>query len=234
MRYLIFSALALTACVFAASDPKPSRVLLGSDQSWAELDIDPHDTVQAVTRLLLARGVVLVSQRPFPGGVTLEFKGARAVHAHEIGSIFYVTVEARDRGHSSMSIDGTPAIDGRPLCRNGYQPCDYGWVNAPLSDSVDGRAEADVVRGVFSELAMRGVVVARHTSSRPPGQRAREAQPSNAACWAERHRVITAATKIPDRDDRMAALNDAPRCEGDPPRAGTAPAPAGPALGPAI
>jgi hypothetical protein len=120
-KYSLF-VLAATGCM---AEVQGSRGLLGPERSRAEIALPPHDAGQQVVRLLASRGYALVDQRPTGAGLMMQFKGDRepyiggsktVVATTAIGSEFDVRIDPGLAGHSVVTIDGVPIIDGRTVC----------------------------------------------------------------------------------------------------------------------
>jgi hypothetical protein len=94
--------------------------------------------------------------------LTLRFKGNRAAVTDDgisvqIGSIFVVSIEPAAADRAVVTIEGAPTVEGSAACETDHMT-ECKRLPGTLRKHVDGRAEADVVRGVFAELALEGLV----------------------------------------------------------------------------
>jgi hypothetical protein len=152
MKMAMISLLA-SACIPAQS----SRGVLNLDQSRRTVREEPDQAAREVTRLFATRGYALVDQTMTRFGHRLEFRGRRdeaIVHTAEYASGFYAWI-ADERMASTVTIVGWPIVAGYPACH---------LIDATLEcstsgdDHMRGYEEASVIYGVFSELAVEGLV----------------------------------------------------------------------------
>lgn len=215
MKLMLVLVLALTGCFPAALR---SRDVLGDALSQAEVRTTPHEAGRAIVRLFSTRGFSLVAQNPILDGLVLRFTGNREVatddggkSAIQFGSAFVVTIVPAPDGHARVSIDGAPSVDERFTCQpERSESCEATGIDFELSSHVNGRAEADVVRGVFAELALEGLVVDWERRSREGAQAQQQA--ARERCTATRHRMLTAAYKADDKREQARLIAAAPSC----------------------
>jgi hypothetical protein len=211
MKSSLALALALTGCVATA---QPSRSALGPAESQAAIRAPPREAAQAIVQLFASRGFALVDQQTREAALLLRFKGNREtescgeLHSHQFGSAFYVSIDPGVDDQAVVSIDSTPVADGIELCAPyTLAPCRSGLVES-LEHHVDGRAEADVVRGVFSELALHDLVAG-------PGPRkpavVQQLTPQQ-LCAVARHRALREAYQADDDQERKRLIAAAPTC----------------------
>jgi hypothetical protein len=170
MRYALLSTSLMGCWVTAQS----SRTVLGPEASRSELRAPVGDTGREVVRLFSTRGYALVDRLPTRTGLTLRFKGNREAVTEnaistQIGSIFVVSIEPAAADRTVVTIDGAPTVEGSAACETDHMTeCER--LPNMLRKYVDGRAEADVVRGVFAELALEGLVASPAPSTIASGR----------------------------------------------------------------
>jgi hypothetical protein len=207
--------LALTACFPAA---QRSRDVLGDALSQAEVRATPHEAGRAIVRLFATRGFSLVAQNPIQDGLVLRFRGHREVASYDggqraiqFGSTFFVAITTAPDGQTRVSIDGAPIVDEKFTCwPERSESCEATGIGFELSGHVNGRAEAEVVSGVFAELALEGLVIDWERRSRE-GVQARQ-QLDRERCTATRHRMLTAAYATDDKREQARLIAAAPSC----------------------
>jgi hypothetical protein len=117
---------------------------------------------EALVEKLANRGFALVDRKPIDNGIWLKFAGNRDFQgASTIGSVFYVWVNPAGDGATGTTVRmvGKPTVDHNEGC-----PSMDGTTCQKLMTyvtwGVSGHEEAVVIHGVFSELALDGVVAA--------------------------------------------------------------------------
>ena len=157
MRSSIAIVLALAGCF---AEVQSSTHVLGAASSAAELRAPPLEVARTLTKLFATRGYSLVDQQRDGAMLVLRLKGNREVTslgkgATQFGSLFEVRIASAGPG-SRVTMLGVPIIDGRVACTTEHTvlPCEVVDLPDGLQRDVDGSAEADVVHGVFSELAL--------------------------------------------------------------------------------
>lgn len=213
---LVLGLLGLAGCLAAAQS---SRAVLGADLSQSEATVPPREAALAVTRLFANRGYPLTDQVVTTEGLVLRFKGQResitsggrrSTSSTQFGSVFYVAVNRAPGDHSTVVIDGAPVIDDVEACAGpGRGPCGNAHVDLLQGDHIDGRAEAEVVRGVFAELVLEGLAIPL-----PPDHPAmvRVKAEALAQCNERRREVFDEAKKIVNTERRLEHLRSAPVC----------------------
>jgi hypothetical protein len=198
----------LAGCVPAPVETS-SLNYLSSQQSHAIVSGDVHAAAQDVMHALGERGFNVVDQHAeSDGGLTLRFRGLRqevtagnryGVYTVAVGSEFVATLHPEPGGTTDVELSGHPLLDGT-------QPKVPPNSGAGL---VSGANEAEVVHGVFSELAATGKAVAtRGTAVQSPEQ----AKAEYNDCMAARHDAFARAQAISDLDVRTKLLQSAPEC----------------------
>lgn len=140
-----------------------SAQILGPSRSSTVVSLAPRDAALEVVRLFSARGYALVEQQPTARGTVLRLKGKRQtsvrrpdkvpVHA----SAFYAFLEQVGDASTSLRLIGRPVARDEELCSAELEipfPCTDPAVLTYDLDDIDGRAEAEVVQGVLTELAL--------------------------------------------------------------------------------
>jgi hypothetical protein len=211
MKYSIALILAVTGCITTAQS---SRAVLGPTLAQLEIRLPPREAGSEITKLLANRGYMLVDQQPTGAGLALRFQGNREPatldkgYSTQFGSTFSVSISQAPGDHSMVSIDGSPMIDSAVACTSDtHESCDKTYFPVAAADHINGRAEADVVYGVFSELALGDLVVGS-----VPARAAVPVSTASPACLAERHRVLVEAKGIEDQYERMKLIETAPTC----------------------
>jgi len=204
--------LAVASC-FPVAVENTSRTFLGVDQSHAFVRGNLTDVSLEVVRMFGERKLGLVDQHPTMAGVELVFRGERttvtsggrySVSSVDVGSEFVASLRAMPGGLTEVELVGRPLFDGT-------QP--YAMPDSDLDHlRVSGAEEADVVHGVFSELALAG----RIERPRDAAGRANAAmqRPTTALeqCMAERHAVFERARRITNAPERARIYESAPTC----------------------
>ena len=211
MKSSIVLTLALTGCFATA---QPSRSVLGSAQSQAAIRAPPRDAARELVRLFAARGFALIDQQTNDTALVLRFKGNRESVARghspslQFGSAFYVSIDPGADDQVVVSIDGSPVVNDREVCAPYTAATCNSTVELSLEDHINGRAEADVVHGVFSELALLDLVAG-------PGPRnpavVQQLTPQK-LCAVERHRALREAYQADDDQERKRLIAAAPTC----------------------
>jgi len=177
--------------IFAGCLPQvqSSRAILGPYLSQAEVSKPPPEAGLEVVRLFANRGQALVAQAATQSGLVMQLKtnpGAVDRRHDRVSSVFAVVISEAPGGHSVVRIDGSPAIAG-----------------------TDARAEAEVVHGVFSELALEGLTVPMAPDS--PAMRQADAD-ALARCVAQQRAVLDDAADTQDPIVREHMVQSAPIC----------------------
>jgi hypothetical protein len=212
MKASMVLAFALMGCL--ATTAQNSRTVLGVERSQSEVRIPPRETGLEIVRLFASRGFHLVDQQPSGAGLVLRFMGGRDVGAGgpsplgRVGSSFYVAIDPAPAQHAVVSIDGVPTINEAETCVPfSTRPCES-VLGPGLSNYIDGHAEAWVVHGVFSELALHELVVG-------PGPRSpalvQQLTPYK-ICRAELHRAFLKAYQENDKETRVRKIAALPPC----------------------
>jgi hypothetical protein len=210
MKSSLVLTLALTGCFATA---QPSRSVLGAGRSQAAIRAPPRESAQQIVRLFASRGYALVDQQAREASLVLHFKGNRESvsrgrsHSLQFGSAFYVSLDPGPDDQTVVSIDGTPVVDGIEIC-TAYTvaPC-KSTVELSLEAHVNGRAEADVVHGVFTELALHDLVA----GPGPDSPAVQQLTPQK-LCAVERHRALREAYQADDEQERKRLIAAAPTC----------------------
>jgi hypothetical protein len=211
MKSSLVLALALTGCYATA---KSSRTVLGSPQSQAAVRAPAREAALEIVRLFASRGFALVDQQTRDAALVLRFKGDRAVTlrahspARQLGSAFYVSIDPGVDDQVIVSIDGSPVVDDIEICAPYAVGSCQSTVEPSLQEHVDGRAEADVVRGVFSELALLDLVVGPD----PHNPAVVQQLTPQKLCASERHRALVEAYQADDERERKRLIAAAPSC----------------------
>ena len=220
-------AFALSGCVFGMPVNTSSLTYLSAGQSGATSAHSPIDTAREITRLFGVRGVALAEQHQITGSggyairLTKSDRGIPAskgddlpITARDVGSVFYVWVVPAGSG-STITMVGKPTLDGAEPCAPELPQlaCSTSFDVDPTFASVflSGKAEADVVQGVLSELELEGFANAGLPAETPivPGT----PPPTPAAvCEQQRHDAFARAEATQDLDERTRLLKSAPEC----------------------
>jgi hypothetical protein len=210
MKSSLVLALALTGCFATAQS---SRGVLGPAQSQAAIRASPREAALEIVRLFASRGFALVDQQTQGAALLLRFKGnregvSRGHSPSQVTSAFYVSIDPASDGQVAVSIDGTPVVNDIEICAPYAVGTCKSTVEPFLKDHVNGRAEADVVHGIFSELALHDLVAAP-----PPGSPAvvQQLTPEK-LCAVERHRALREAYQADDDQERKRLIAAAPTC----------------------
>jgi hypothetical protein len=214
-QVLLACALALGGCVPTTFDVKSSSLdYVPPTQSGATSTHSPVDAAREVTRLFELRGFALADEHVVEvNGVAMKF-ASHSQH-RSIGSVFYAWVQPAQDGGSMITMFGRPTLDGAEPCTteqpalscSGVSVANPDWAASALS----GRAEADVVHGVVSELGLEGFATGplpAIASVVPDGMAATD--PS--VCEAQRQLVFAQAATVADSDQRGRILQSAPVC----------------------
>jgi hypothetical protein len=126
----------------------------------------PADAADEVVHLFRARDHEVIDHEQKGQVIALRVQGHRrladdGVDMHEVGSVYYAFVAPNARGRSAVTIIGRPMLDDAELCTQDLRldaPCTDRYDARHLECELDGRAEARLVFGLFSELRERGVV----------------------------------------------------------------------------
>ena len=165
-------ALAVLAALAAAAGCTPlvarsSASVLGPDQSSAVVRLSPDEAALELADLFAVRGYAILDQRHNGDALVLRLAGARRTlrdrhYAYDLGSAYYVFIVPRAGGHAAVGIIGRPIYEGDELCTPDASLAADGCTRRTGDHShereLDGRAEAELVKGVLTELRMRGVV----------------------------------------------------------------------------
>jgi hypothetical protein len=165
----IMSDMKLAAATFlitAGCIPMPHEV---RTTSYAELPEQQSEiivagtldqTQQVLVEKLANRGFPLLDRRPTDNGIWLKFGGNRDFAGYDtIGSVFYAWVDPTGVVTSGTRVRmvGKPTLNHKEGC-----PSEDGTSCTPLTTfqtwGVSGHEEALAIHGVFSELALDGVV----------------------------------------------------------------------------
>jgi hypothetical protein len=206
--------LAATGCVTEIT--ASSMAYLGPHGSEVVVDRPAAAGALAITRLFTERGFGLVDQHAAAPGnqIILAFKGNRGavtggdkhgVYSSEIGSVFYVWVTPIDDTRSTVIMMGKPTIDGVEPCTDDGPtgprlPCSKVLASYGQATQMSGYNEAEVVHGVFAELALEGHVVGAVPPSAPEVRN---------AC---RHDIFDQARAAKDDESRLEVLKALPTC----------------------
>ena len=172
---MIVMKLAVVACslaLVAGCIPPPHEITATSyaslPQSASEVEVSGTilQAQQALVEKLANRGFPLVDRKPTTTGVWLKFGGNRDFAGTDtIGSVFYIWVDPSDAavGNTRIRMVGKPTLDHNEGC-----PSMDGEACKPLTTyqvwGITGYEEAVVIHGVFSALALDGVVPAQTES----------------------------------------------------------------------
>ncbi len=220
-------AFALSGCLVGVPVHTSSLTYLSVGQSGATTAHAPVDTAREVTRLFGIRGVALAEQHPITGtggyairltksnrGIPATKDDSLPITARDVGSVFYAWVVPSGSG-STVTMVGKPTLDGA-------EPCSPGALGLACSASFDvdptfasaflsGKAEADVVQGVLSELELEGFANAGLPAATPIVPGTPPPMPV-AVCEQQRHDAFARAQATQDLDDRATILKSAPDC----------------------
>ncbi len=189
-----------------------SRTILGPQQSGAVSPRPIAETAMEVTRLFEVRGFALVDQHVDAPNGELLLKYS-LVHAHDVGSVFYVWVTPTASG-SMVSLLGKPTLDGTEPCTNDgvVLACSKVVMGADFVEAyMSGRTETDIAHGVLSQLALEGYAVAALPASAQPTSDP-EATQQLLACKAQKHAMLEKAVATKDRDEKRSILDNLPGC----------------------
>jgi hypothetical protein len=214
MKIQVTALVGLSGCfVHGAS----SREVLGPDASSALVAAPPLEAAREISRLMSTRGFHLVDQHASPGGLTLRFTGGRrsvvtganhTTSTTEFASMFDAEVQGTDPQTSAVSLIGRPLADGSVVCTPSFPgPCVA--VADSFSEVVSGQTEAQVVHGVFAELALEGKLA---SGPKPVPVLAPAIDPVASACLARRKAAFDHALAANDVDERDRELAQLPRC----------------------
>lgn len=219
----VWLVIAVAGC--GAEVTASSRSYLGPSQSGVVTHGAPHDVALEVTRLFEVRGYALADQRvDTPAGErVLRFTkpGAPelvslhpAVYGPEIGSVFYAWVTPRDGG-ATVSLLGKPTINGVEPCTRDdvLLPCSHVSLHASsVPVSASGRAEADVARGVLSQLSLEGYAIAPLPASAPAPTSDPAFAAAMQACQAQRRELLLQVLAEPSAEEKRRLYDRVPRC----------------------
>lgn len=202
----------LVAGCFAQA--QSSRSVLGPSDSEVALRTAPDDTAREVLRLLGNRGYHLIDHQTRSGTLVLKLTGNREADAEgkywtttQYGSVFYVWISPDATG-SRVAMVGAPIVDGAEACTDPPtgMPCDNVLVPIMRGGHINGVDEANVIHGVYSELALEQIVIAQPVGPQP-------AISLTEQCRQRRIAFAFAAGKERDPETRARILADAPKCE---------------------
>ena len=127
------------------------------------------------------------------------------IEHYDLGSVFYVRVEARGETMTSISAVGRPTRDGVEACTPDAidAPCAQLEAGPSVHHQVAGFAEAEVIHGVFSELRLGGTVVAPDIIT----------MAANRRCWETRREREKAAARVTSAKAKAGILRTAPKCD---------------------
>lgn len=161
MRYSITLVL-LGACIQHANT---SRAVLGANGSMIDLERGVADSAREVVDRMARRGIALVEQRKTERGFVLRFKSTPIVKVlpsserlTAVTSEYVALIDRVDDQRSHVTLEG--AVEGGcRLTDRGYEvsPCQRSLLGRDVI--FDGHSEGEIVRGVFGELAVMGMVV---------------------------------------------------------------------------
>ncbi len=211
MKASIVLATLVTGCF---AQVQSSQALLGPEDAQTVLRTTPNDTARELARILGNRGYHLIDQRSEGQTLLLKLGGNREAlvegkptYTWQFGSVFYARIAPAPEG-SLVSIVGAPIVDGAEACTEPPtgMPCEHVHVGYFQGGHVDGVEEANVIHGVYAELALEQLVVARNAPAAPP---------IGAAELCRRERVAFAIKAGQEREPevRERMLSDAPTCE---------------------
>lgn len=195
-----------------------SLAYLVAPQSRVTASAAAPELLQWLVPAFARRGYAVVDQRNSPNGAVLKFKGPRnsitTVQAGQyevsaatdtLGSVFYVFV-TDDGSARQIRAVGKPVVNNREVCSDsdaGMDPCEpvYAGAEWPGWPHATGKEEAEVIRGIFVELANSGMtmVVLPPTTTEIAESAAanqRTADQSLWAAWASAHRADPCASAL--------------------------------------
>jgi len=211
--WLVVAALVFPACVPAELPPPATTAArLSPEQSTTYVAGEPVEVARKLTDLFTARGVAMVDEKADLRGFDLTFKASRGsvvateyrgwAYSSALGSVIHVSVQPVASGVCAVHMDGQPMLDG---------------LEAPATGLTSAREEADMIRGVISQLTIAGMTVPE-----PPNVRATEeaqakarlaaGRAAAALCLAKRHEMFQQADKTTDLEERGKLLMSAPEC----------------------
>lgn len=165
-------AFAVLAALAAAAGCTPlvarsSASVLGPDRSSAVVRLSPDEAAAELADLFSVRGYAVVDERYNGDARVLRFAGARRElrerhYTFDLASAYYVFIVPRASGHAAVGIIGRPVYEGDELCTPDLSlaadGCTRRYGSRSHERELDGRAEAELVNSVWTELRMRGVV----------------------------------------------------------------------------
>lgn len=205
--FVVLASLAAAAgCVPLTA--RSSAAVLGPRGSSAVVRLAQADAADEVVKLLDLRGYSVIDHRQDGPVIALRIGGLRepiedGANMREVGSIYYVFVAPNAEGRSAITVVGRPTLDGDELCTKDLRveaACLERYGARDLEQDLDGRAEAQLVRELFSDLRKRGVV---DDAARPSHRLAYERE----ACEARRKQARDRA--LEHRDPRARAVAQA-------------------------
>jgi hypothetical protein len=214
-------AIALVGCLPSTVPIGSSNTYLGPQGSQATIRGTASDSALEITHLYSARGFTLIDQHVTgPNGqIALEYKGNRNAasdrarynaESGSIASVFYVWVTPAGPDSSNVSMFGKPTIDNQQPCTDGPSlPCDKVELYPFLAPLMSGADEAEIVHGVFSELALENEIIG---AVPPSPEEVHDA--SVASCLDQRRKTVAASLKL-DHDARIELLQKLPASCGD-------------------
>jgi|HubBroStandDraft_6_1064221.scaffolds.fasta_scaffold98094_2 hypothetical protein len=220
-------AVVFPGCLVGTEVNTSSLTYLTTGQSGATSAHAPVDAAREVTRLFGIRGVALAEQHQITGSggyairLTKSDRGIAATKddslpttARDVGSVYYVWVVPSGSG-STVTMVGKPTLDGAEPCSPDAPglACSASFDVDPTFASafLSGKAEADVVQGVLSELELEGFASAGVPAQTPivPGT---PAGVPHDVCEQQRHDAFAHAQATQDLDARAQILKSAPEC----------------------
>ena len=161
---LLVSLAAAAGCIPLTA--RSSAAVLGPDGSTAVVRHAPIDAAAELVQVFAARGYMLFDQQQKGAIIVLRLHGSRRTLfegeiAYEIGSVYYAYVAPHADGQSAVTIIGRPTYNDVELCTSDLRleaACMKRYSHHSHEPELDGRAEAGIVHGVFSELRLRGAV----------------------------------------------------------------------------
>ena len=219
-------ALASAGCLANVDTSTLNYLSVG--QSGATTAHTPVDTAREVTRLFGVRGVALAEQHQLTGGgyairLTKSIRGIAAdkddtvpINARDVGSVYYAWVVPSGSG-ATVTMVGKPTLDGAEPCSTAVPQlaCSSSFEVDPTfaSTFLSGKAEADVVKGVLSELELEGFASTGVPAQTPivPGTTV-VAGVTLQVCEQQRQAAFARAQQTQDLDERGKLLKNAPVC----------------------
>lgn len=191
---------------------------LAAPQSQITVSTAAPQLIQWLVPAFARRGYMVVDQRNSPNGAVLKFKGQRnsitivqadqyaaSAATETLGSVFYVFL-TDDGSARQIRAVGKPVVNNREVCSDGdagMEPCEpvYAGAGWPGWPHATGKEEAEVISGIFVELASSGtmtVVVPPPTTqvADSPAADQRTTHQALWTVWASTHKADPCASAL--------------------------------------